>query len=234
MTTKVFGFLAAATLATALSSFAGAANAASLSYSASTDYEVTDIVDTQINIQKFNSSLGTLKGITIDFIGDIQGDAGFENKSTRDSSIAVNLSSIFDLKLNGQSLLGLTPVKSSTYQTSKYDGKTDFTGTSGREIEGLMATQSATKTFTDSQLLQSFIGNGNVNFLFSAIANSTVQGSGNIVSYVNTLAKTNVKVTYDYDPAKSVPEPSALIGTTVVGGIALLSQRKKKLARNHN
>lgn len=231
MATKVFGFLAAATLATVVSSFAGAANAASLSYSDSTDYELTNIIDEQISIQKFNSSLGKLKGVTINFTGDMLGDAGFENRSTNAAAVTVNLAGIFGLQLNGQSLFTLNPLQANTYQVTRYDGNQNYGGTSGKTIEGLTATQSSTQTFTDSQFLQSFIGTGNVNFLFSAIANSTVTGSGNMRSYVDTLARTNVSVIYDYDPAK-VPEPSAAIGIGVIGGIALLSKSKKKLASN--
>lgn len=230
MATKVFGFLAAATLATVVSSFAGAANAASLYRSATTNYDTTDLEE-QISIQKFNSSLGTLRGITIGFTGDMLGDASFENRSNRSTNVTVNLAGIFGLQLNEQSLFTLNPLQANTYQVTSFDGNEDNRGTSGKTINGLTATQSSTRTFTDSQFLQSFIGTGNVNFLFSAIANSTVRGSGNIASGVNTLARANVSVTYDYDPAK-IPEPSAAIGIGVIGGIALLSKSKKKLVRN--
>ncbi len=79
MTTKLFNTLAAATTLVGIIATSGAANAASLSYTSSLDYDLTDIIDSPLSIQKFDSSLGTLKGVTIGFTGDILGNAGFEN-----------------------------------------------------------------------------------------------------------------------------------------------------------
>ncbi|WP_392531375.1 choice-of-anchor E domain-containing protein [Nostoc sp. C117] len=227
MTTKLFNTLAAATTLAGIVATSGVANAASFSYTSSTDYDYTDIVDAPLSIQKFDSSLGTLKGVTIGFTGDVLGNAGFENKNTRQSQVTVNLASELSLEVNNQSIFALNPQNSYAYQVVKYDGITNFGGTSGKTVSGLTATQSATQSYTDSQFLQSFIGNGNIDFLFSAIAKSTVIGSGNIASYVETLAKANIKVTYDYDEAKSVPEPSTTLGVGLIAGLCLLSQRKK-------
>jgi hypothetical protein len=231
MTTKLLNTLGAATTLAGIIATSGVANAASLSYTSSSNYEFTDIIDETLSVQKFDSSLGTLKGVTIQFTGDILGNAGFENRSPTQTQTAVNLSSQFSLQLNNQSLLTFNPEYSSSYQVAKYDGVTDYGGTSGKTLSNLTATESATQSFTNTSFLQSFIGNGDIDFLFSAIANSLVTGSGNMRSYIDTYAKASIKVTYDYEAVKSVPEASTTFGIGVVAGLCLLSQRKKILVK---
>ncbi|MEH1932870.1 MAG: PEP-CTERM sorting domain-containing protein [Nostoc sp.] len=234
MTTKLFNTLAAATTLAGIVATSGAANAASLSYTSSSNYDLTDIIDAPLSVQQFNSSLGTLQGVTIEFTGDILGNAGFENRSQTPGQVTLNLTSDFSLQLNNQSLLEFNPQYTYSYQVAKYDGNLDYGGTSGKTVSNLTATQSATQSFTNPQFLQSFIGNSNIDFLFSALANSVVTGSGNIRSYVDTYAKANIKVTYDYDDVKSVPEPSATLGVGLIAGLCLLSQRKKSWLKVSN
>lgn len=234
MTTKLFNTLAAATTLAGIVATSGVANAASLSYDSSTNYDVTNIIDAPLSVQQFNSSLGTLKGVTIGFAGDILGNAEFENRSQTPTPVTVTLASKLSLQLNNQSLFMLNPNKSYEYQVAQYDGKTDFGGTSGNTVSDLTATQSDTQSFTNTQFLQSFIGNGNIDFLFSALSNSVVTGSGNMRSGVETLAKAGIKVTYDYDEFKSVPEPSATLGFGLIAGLCLLSQRKKSWIKVSN
>lgn len=231
MTTKLLNTLAAATTLAGIVATSGVANAASLSYTSSTNYDFTDIIDAPLSVQQFNSSLGTLQGVTIEFTGNILGNAGLENKNTTARQATVNLSSQLNLQLDNQSLLALNPEYSYNYQLAKYDGTTDYGGTSGKTVSNLTATQSATQSFTNTQFLQSFIGNGNVDFLFSALATSAVTGSGNMRSYIDTYAKAGIKVTYDY---QSVPEPSATLGVGLIAGLCLLSQRKKSWLKVSN
>ncbi|MBD2726497.1 choice-of-anchor E domain-containing protein [Nostoc sp. FACHB-892] len=227
MTTKLLNALAAATTLAGIVATSGAANAASLSYTSSSNYDLTNIINAPLSIQKFDSSLGKLQGVTIEFSGDILGNAGFENRSPTPSLVRVNLGSQLSLQLNNQSLLALNPQYISSYQVTQYDTITDYVGTSGKTLSNLTATQSGIQSFTDTQFLQSFIGNGNVEFLFSAIADSLVTGSGNMRSYIDTYAKAGIKVTYNYDEVKSVPEPSATLGVSLIAGLCLLSQGRK-------
>ncbi|MBN3923196.1 PEP-CTERM sorting domain-containing protein [Nostoc sp. NMS4] len=233
MTTKLFNTLAAATTLAGIVATSGAANAASLSYTSSTNYDFTNIIDAPLSVQKFNSSLGTLKGVTISFTGDILGNAGFENRSPTATQVTVNLASQLSLQLNNQSLFALNPQDVSSYQAGKYDKITDYSGTSGKTISNLTATQSATQSFTNTQFLQSLTGNGDVDFLFSALANSVVTGSGNMRSYIDTYAKAGIQVTYDYD-VKAVPESSTTLGIGLIAGLCLLSQRKKSWLKMPN
>ncbi|MFN6563363.1 MAG: choice-of-anchor E domain-containing protein [Nostoc sp. ChiSLP01] len=231
MKIKLLNTLGAATTLAGIVATSGIANAGSLSYTSSTNYDFTDIIDAPLSVQKFDSSLGTLQGVTIEFTGDILGNAGFENRSPNASQATVTLGSKLSLELNNQSLLALNPQYSSSYQVGKYDGVTDYSGTSGKTISNLTATQSSIQSFTNATFLQSFIGNGNVDFLFTAIADSLVSGSGNIRSYIDTYAKAGIKVTYNYEETKSVPEASTTLGIGLVAGLCLLSQRKKILVK---
>ncbi|MCF4969770.1 choice-of-anchor E domain-containing protein [Nostoc sp. CMAA1605] len=226
MTTTLFKTIGAATTLAAIALTASSANAATISYSNGTDFAVTDFTDKVINIKKFDSSLGTLKSVILEFEGTITGGAGFENRSSSPADVQATLSSNLSLKLDNI-LVQLNPQNVSSYQVASYDGILNYTGASGRTVENLLANQSGVRNYTDSQILQSFIGSGNLNFLFSAKATSLITGSGNMASYFDTLAKAGVKVTYDYDPVKSVPEPSAALGFGLFAVIGLLSQRQK-------
>ncbi|MBE9050906.1 PEP-CTERM sorting domain-containing protein [Nostocales cyanobacterium LEGE 11386] len=230
MTTKLLNSLATATTLAGIMATAGVANAASLSFTTSTDFELTDIINSVLSIQKFDSSLGTLNSVKLDFVSDLTGSAGFENRGAGASTITVRLGADISLQQSDLQLeppFPISPESSQTYQVNAFDGTVDFAGTSGRTVQGLTATQSTTTMFTDASSLQIFTGIGNLDFLFSALATSGVTGSGNISSFVDTLAKASLKVTYDYDELTTVPEPSTALGMGLIAGLGLLSQRKK-------
>ncbi|MCC5636656.1 choice-of-anchor E domain-containing protein [Nostoc sp. CHAB 5844] len=246
MTTKLFQTLAAATTLAGIVTTAGAANAASLSYTTQYQYKPTngtvspdgfyktDIEDI-ISVQKFNSKLGTLKSVTIDFVGGLKGDARFENRSSRSTNVLVDLAGELKLELpEGVERFNITPTQSYNYRVAAFDGITDFGGASGRTVDGLSATLAQTKTVTSSEeFFQYFLGKGTADFTFKAFADSRVVGSGNFDSQINTYAAANLTVTYEYDP-KAVPEPSAAIGIGLFAGIGLLSQRKKSWLKASN
>lgn len=236
MNTKIFNSIAAATTLAGVMATAGTASAASLtqtaSYTATTgNYQVTDF-DTDISLQKFNPSLGKLHKVTVDLLGEIRGDGRFENRSSRPASVTVNLGgflSIDQTQLGVPPLLLVTPQTVVNYNVARFDGSVDFAGPSGRTFTGLSASQSGSRVFTDSAALNVFTGNGNLDFLFTALADSIVSGSGNITSEINTLARGSVTVTYEY---KTTPEPSLVIGMGVVAGLGMLSNRKKQLLKS--
>jgi hypothetical protein len=242
--------LTTATALTGILATAGMANAGTLTRTASyqqTDFDrdalpetylqqgygLTDITDSILSIQKFSPSQNKqLKSVTIDFSGDIKGDGGLENRDARAQTITATL--LGNLKLNmpeGRSLFDLNPNTSSVFNNvSRYDGRLDYVGTSGRTFEGLTAAAAGRKTFTDSTFLQQFIGNGNLDFVFSATANSTFTGSGNVASYVDTYARAALMVTYEYaEVPRDIPEPAATVGIGLVAGLGLLSRKKKSL-----
>ncbi|MUG91557.1 choice-of-anchor E domain-containing protein [Scytonema sp. UIC 10036] len=246
MNTKLLGILTAATTLTVLGvvSSSGVASAATLEHKAEykptemdkeyvpyEGYGLTDIIQSPLTIQKFNSQLGTLKSVKIDFTGDIKGDAQFESRNATPRTVTVDLSGLVKLNMpDGASLFELNPQQQYSYNVSRFDRVTDFNGSSGKTLEGLVTSVSDTKTFTNSDLLQSFTGLGNLDFLFTALATSSVTGPGNIVSSVSTYAKSTIKVTYDYEERrKKVPEPSALLGIGLVAGACLRLKKSRSI-----
>lgn len=240
MNTKIFNSIAAATTMAGVIATAGTASAASLTqtltYTASTgNFQTTDFSET-LSITKFSPSLGRLHKVTLDFLGEVQGDGRFENRSGSPTTVTVNLGGSLSLEqpqleaIAGDApLLAINPTTSQTYNVARFDGRTDFAGPSGRTFAGLSASESGSRVFTDLASLAVFTGTGNLDFLFSAVANSVVGGSGNFSSEINTLARTSVTVTYEY---KTTPEPSVAIGMGVFAGLAVLSNRKKQLLKS--
>lgn len=244
MTSKLFTTLAAATTLAGIVTTAGAANAASLTQTVNytpsdPDTEVLDggYVRTNIkdiiSVNKFDSTLGKLKSVKIDFTSSLNGDAGFENTGNSQTDMIVNLGGVLKLQLpTGIDRFVLSPQQSYTYTLPKFDKTLNFSGASGKTVDGLTASLSDTQTFTGNNFLEYFLGTGKVNFDFIATATSSVTSSGNFASYINTFAKAGVTVTYDYDP-KAVPEPSAVLGIGLAG-VGIFLQTKKNRLKTSN
>ncbi|BAY15395.1 hypothetical protein NIES21_12120 [Anabaenopsis circularis NIES-21] len=237
MTTKLFQTLAAATTLAGIVATAGAANAASLSYSTQYQYKPTDEaasadgyyktdIDDTISVQKFNSKLGTLKSVTIDFLGNLKGDANFNNTGNKATNVLVNFAGNLRLELpEGVERFNISPTQSYNYTVA---------AKSSKQVNGLSATLAQTKTIDSTdEFFQYFLGAGTADFKFFADATSSVKGSGNFSYGINTYAAAGLTVTYEYDP-KAVPEPSAAIGLGLVAGIGLMSQRKKSWLKASN
>lgn len=222
------------------------ANAATISYTAAyqptpvdiefgapTGYGFTDIVNSILSIQKFDSSLGTLNSVLVEFTGSMRGDAEFESRDARPQTITVDLSGLLTLVgPDNNPVFNLNPQEIRQENVSRYDGVTDFGGTSGRTISGISAEASTSETITDFSALAPFIGSGTVDFSFSARAQSAIRGSGNIISGISTFAKADIKVIYDYtEVPKKVPESSMVLGLGLIAGFGLLSQRKNVFNR---
>ncbi len=228
--------ITASTLATVAGALAlvGSAEALTLTRTASFEPSPTDIENQVLSIEKFNSALGILRSVTVDFAGSMFGDAGFENRSSRSSMVTVDLNGELTLNMpTGATLLSLNPQQRYSYNVARFDGTMDYAGVSGRTLEGLTTSASGSRTFTDSDTLSLFTGLGSLNFLFSALANSTVTGSGNMSSYISTYAGAGISVTYDYDQRPvPVPESSQMLGLGLLAGLSMVS-RVRKPAKKH-
>ena len=228
MKAKNWGTLTAATLFTGIVATAGIADAFTMTQTATLAPTRTNIIDQPISIEKFNPLQGILDSVKVDFTGLVKGDAGFENLDAQPATVTVDLAGDLNLKLpDGTSLLNLSPTSETATSVSSYDDTRDFAGSSGRTLDGLTAEKSGTQTFTGSSLLNLFTGTGNLDFLFSALATSTVKGTGNIASYVDTFAGADlIRVTYNYQqPPKEVPEATATLSLGLLAGLGILSRK---------
>lgn len=227
MNSKFFTTLAAVGTLAGIVATAGTANAASITYTASSgDFSLTNFTKT-LSLQKFDASLGTLNSVTLDIVGYINGNARFESLDASPSTITANIGAILNLTQGSTNLFSITPSNSRSYSATAFDNSIDFAGTSGGRLDNILDEEVATRTLTND--LQTFIGSGNVDFLLSAIAQSSVTGAGNIISQIGTLARGQLTVTYNYNAPTStkVPEPSTLLGFGLIAGFGLLSQAKK-------
>lgn len=233
MKTTVLTAITTASTFTSILVTTAIANAATLTYTAAYQPTRTNITNAILSIEKFNSSLGALNSVKLEFTGSMIGDTRFENEDASPQIITVDLSGLLTLAApNNNTLFELTPQKTTEYNVTEFDGELDFGGTSGRIIDGLQTQETASKTLTDSTSLAAFVGTDTLDFLFSAQAKSKVEGSGNIFSGIRTSAGSSITVIYDYTEAPTkVPESSMVLGLGLIAGIALLSQTKNVFNR---
>ncbi|WYL96662.1 MAG: choice-of-anchor E domain-containing protein [Gloeotrichia echinulata IR180] len=238
MASKLFTTLAAATTLAGIVTTAGAANAGtftqSVEYKPSNPnatildggYVATDIKDI-ISFKKFDSNLGKLNSVTIDFKSDLKGNAQVTNKEANSTDVKVVLAGLLKLQLPADvDRFEINPAEIYNYTLA---------GRETKEIAGLTANIERTKTFTENEFLQYFLGKGNADFTFTANAQSGFLGGGNLqlATSIETYAKAGVTLTYNYD-AKSVPEPSALLGVGLIAGFGLMSKTKKSWLKTSN
>ncbi|MDB9507278.1 PEP-CTERM sorting domain-containing protein [Microcystis aeruginosa CS-338/01] len=219
------GVLAIAGSVAALS-FAGAAQAASIVQTATLPNTTTNFTNTPLSgLTQFDSSLGTLNSVIVTLDATVAGTVALENIGPSASSITYNLqASVAVSSPSVGSLLTSVPVFSGTFNASPFDGTLDFGGTSGTTISNLTANASQTTTLTTG--LTPFIGSGALSAFLSGIGQSNASGSGNIASVFTTQAGGTVTVQYNYTPAATVPEPSAILGILAVAGIGSFARRK--------
>lgn len=244
-TSKSLAFAIVGTAALLSTFSANAAQAASVSYSANTgDSLETDWTKT-LTINKFDTSLGKLTGITFSLNGNVVGGAGIENRSNSKSAVKAILGSEFklynDSVANGAALVVALPTFSKTFDLAKYDNKLDFGGTSGVSINDLSATKTENISYDTSyayfnDLASLVSGSGQVSFDVDATATSTASGSGNLVSTFNTSAMAAVTVTYTYDlppapPSKGVAEPKVLIGSLIAAFLGVQFRKRYSQAK---
>jgi hypothetical protein len=248
-TSKSLAFAVIGTAALLSTFSANAAQAASVSYSANTgDYLESDWTKT-LTVNKFDTSLGKLTGITFSLNGNVVGGAGIENLSSSKSAVKAIMGSEFklynDSVAKGAALVVALPTFSKTFDLAKYDKKLDFGGTSGISVNDLSATKSENTSYDASyayfnDLASLVSGSGQVSFDVDANATSTASGSGNLVSTFNTSAMAAVTVTYTYDvpvppsnpvPPQGIPEPEVLIGSLVAAFLGFQFRKRYSQAK---
>lgn len=228
MNSKFFHALATATTFVGMIATTKVANAASFSYSAAMDFDRTDFEKT-LSVKQFDSAVGELQSVTIKYQADLKANGTFTNTGPTSTEATVILGgqtfgTNLGLELKDQFQLNLSPTKTSNFRVA---------GASTSAIPDLIATGSETKTLTKGlDNLNAFIGDSNLDFLFTAIARSVVIGPGNVSSQINTYAKGILEVTYEYNPqSQQVPESSAVMGLGLIAGIGILSKAKKNLLK---
>ena len=204
-----------------------------ISFSDTFAASVTDW-DRNLLLPYFDASLGTLTDALFTFDGTVTSSFSIENKDrNRSQSFTATAKATisFDQPLNR--MLNLTNTGSPTL-LQKYDGSTDFSGTSGT-TQVLSASGSGGFDVNSAPGLAALIGTGNFIIPVRARASSTFSGPANMASNVSSRAGADVTVVYTYD--KAVPEPGglalvslALVGLALTGAAAATKRRSAKAA----
>ncbi|MTV39550.1 choice-of-anchor E domain-containing protein [Duganella radicis] len=216
---------AAASLCVAAGAFAAPAMAAVV------EYDITSLNTTQTNIltnlliQKFDSSLGTLTGITIEYESAVSGHVALSNSSlTKDKSATVGLTATMALTGPGGLSLSDTDTLFSGVVVTAVKNTTNVIVASG---EGNLSGSQA----LDAAYFGLFTGTGSVTASLAINATGAAAVSSGVRPQFTTLADGAGKVTYTYDIAP-VPEPETygmlLLG---LGVVAYAAKRKSRSAQ---
>ncbi|MBL8452105.1 MAG: PEP-CTERM sorting domain-containing protein [Zoogloea sp.] len=201
---------------------AGSAQAATITQSATLNLQTTEINQT-FNINKFDSTLGTLTGVAITLDAEAISTATLRNTSTTPQRFSFG--STLNLFLDN-----ISAGVSESLQLSLFNfGPTNLAVNVLTDLGTVNPTDSLTFNASD---LAAFIGSGSTSFsCTSLVSNSQAGGGGNIRVTQDTQAGCGLNVVYTYDvatpPPAQVPEPAsmALVGLGMMG-LAAIRRRK--------
>ena len=197
------------------------ANAAVIVQDLTVTRDQTDF-DTPVVFNLFDNTTGSvLESVVVELLARSSGSIQVENRSTtRASSVTAVLSTIITLQLpDGTTTLTATPSTTRTDSLSTFDGNLDYDGTSGVEFVNLATNDYESLIISSPSLLALFTGIGQSQFLFEAIATSTVNGGGNLATLIDTFASADVRITYYYVPV------SQSLGLLLLGVCFMLARR---------
>lgn len=178
-----------------------------------------------IAVPKFNTTLGTLTSVAIQFAGAVSSDIAFESRDAAPSTITGTASATVALtRPDNTQLAVVLPSNTRSQNESAFDGVIDFAGTSGDTFNGVTGSLTApTVTLTSASDLALFSSNGasNISLPVTGAGTSSVSGAGNIISQISTRASGTAFVTYTYNAAPPPPPPPP-VGTPEPASMALL------------
>lgn len=213
---KTTAFAAALAGATLL---AGAASAATVTYTDAIPMTATDWSDT-MSVQQFDPLMGVLNSASVTLSGNIQGFIEVTNNNANTATLNMTLRAAIDA-LFGTSTLQINLLPQNAQTVTVAAGATYNTGT-------LTAADTDTLVVTGADLA-AFQGTGTYDFAVSSVGSSAFSGASRIDFYSEVDAETFISVTYDYTPAVApVPLPaSALLLAGGVAGFGALRRRRK-------
>lgn len=165
--------------------------------------QLTNIAST-LNINRFDTSLGTLTQVDIRYDGTLVGQMKVENTSqTSTQTISGNISGTFKLVGQGVSLSTSVTSGFGPFNASAYDGTLDYSGTSGIDFgaKTSLTSQSHSLKTSAGADLTAYQGTGTLPFNLTVNASSPASGGGNVIYNARTSASANVTVVYHYNPS---------------------------------
>ncbi|MQA39684.1 choice-of-anchor E domain-containing protein [Rugamonas aquatica] len=180
-----------------------------------------------LDFTKFNLSLGTLQSVKITLFSDFNTTISVENLSRNSvSTITGTAGSLLTMTVPTLTQT-LTSSGSHVFSEAKFDGVSNFAGTSGGVFTFSGAPFSSTMSYVDLPTLALFSGVGNLHASLVGTSNSSVIGtSGNTRSLVQPMFDAYGSVTYTY--ALLVPEPENYAMLTAGLGLLGVALRRRK------
>jgi hypothetical protein len=181
-----------------------------------------------LSVPQFDSSLGTLQSVQIDFGVSADGWVGMENKNANTGGNKTLYTWLDDthvthgdvqLQLGASTLSSVDWSVENTYTEylAAFDGIIDYAGASGWQTTFLDKSDSGSALY-DSDL-ESYIGNGTVNFNLVSSSTGVLSSSAQVSTSMGVTGTGDVTITYTY-----TPEPATL---AILGLGGLLLRRKK-------
>lgn len=166
------------------------------------DDTTTDIEALEMPIEQFDPSLGTLEEVDVREVkGTVKSRVSFENLDATPQIITVSITGRIFIALgdgSGWSTDEQLYTPSNSVGVEAYDGAIDLAGPSSGTLP-VEETQDLVYDLDDI-VPANFVGTGTINFLLTALTDSSVQGAANILTQINSSAGGFVQVCYTYKP----------------------------------
>lgn len=220
----------------ALSSLASAATVTTSFSLGPTTTELTDANATGV-FNQFNSSLGTLTGVTIDLTGLSVSTTSLTNNASGSQTFKYTSSLDWNFDIfsgSGNLYYGFTTILATTGNNTAYlkTAGTNVTLASHGTLNLGTRTETYDYSTNDTALtgvtLSDFIGTGTLGIGCTTSTGSLFQGGGgNINATQTTTGSCSGLITYTYTEGSPVPEPASLI-IMGIGFFGMAALRKRR------
>jgi hypothetical protein len=183
-----------------------------------------------IEVDPFNTTLGTLTSVTVELAASFAGTVGVENLSAvPDKAGGIIAGSVTISNTSGSLFAEVFPSAfQPIHNLTAFDGTLDYGGTSGAtdSVSGTTVTTTATAP-PPASVLQDFSGTNQIFLTLIAKTFPLVQGMETESVSETANATATVTLTYDYTPASAVPEPAtALLLAPGLSGLLWIYRRR--------
>jgi len=203
------------------------AMADTVTYSGTRPLTLTDWGPIAVTLPAFDNTAGgafpgaTLTNVILTLLGNVDGRVRLENLDPQAFLLTYTLQASLSMTGPGGGSVAALPTSVGNFNASAYDGITDFGGTSGIDLNNILATNGQ---FSSPLLFNPYIGTGNVSFSLNASGTSSGTGPGNRVAIFESLASAEYSVTYEFTPIPT-PGAAALLG---LGGLIAVRRRRAR------